>query len=265
MPESADRKPEIKSIPLAGANCNGNGGVVVKNPGCKDISSEGASSVEKPVQKDAASRGVGVGTVKQPPGKAKSEVKDKISVEKTAVAVETAAPESTGAGMGGSAVRQPVCTDIVVSAKSAPIEKAADVVENPVTVYAASGRKDVASATCSSNSGLVIVAETGVNSADAGVGTSDVGTVTDGSFDATTNAGTVMVGSTDTDIDTGTGTGGPSDNETDDGTVMVGSSDAETAVLDLPGPAAVGASSSPQGSASGTTSGKDKKTPKKKR
>ena len=258
MPESADRKPEIKSIPLAGANYTGNGGVVVKNPGCRDISSEGASTMEKPVQKDAASRGVGVGIVKQPPGKVKSEVKDKISVD-------NAAPESTGVGMGGSAVRQPLCTDIVVSAKSAPIEKAADVVENPVTVYAASGLMDVASTPCSSNSGLVIVAVTGVNSADAGVGTFDVGTVTDGSFDATTNARTVMVGSTDTDIDTGTGTGRPSDNETDDGTGMVGSSDAETAVLDLPGPAAVRASSSPQDSASGTTSGKDKKTPRKKR
>ena len=46
---------------------------------------------------------------------------------------------------------------------------------------------------------------------------------------------------------------------------VVCSADAETAVLNLPGPAAVGASVSPQGSAYGTTSGKDKKTPKKKR
>ena len=174
-------------------------------------------------------------------------------MEKTALAVDTAAPEGTSAGMGGSARRQPLCTDIAVSAKSAPIEKAANVVENPVTVDAASGLKDVAS--------TVIVAVTGVNSADAGVGTSDVGTVTDGSFDGTTNAGTVMVGSADTDIGAGTGMGGPSDNET----VMVCSADAETAMLNLPGPAAVGASVSPQGSAYGTTSGKDKKTPKKKR
>ena len=98
MPESVERKPENKSIPLAGANPTGNGGVAVINPGCKDISSEGVMIVEKPVQKDAANVGIGVEIVKQSSGKVKSEVKDKISAEKTALVVDTAAPEGAGAG-----------------------------------------------------------------------------------------------------------------------------------------------------------------------
>lgn len=245
MPESADRKPENQIIPLVGANSTGNGGVVVKNSGCKDISSEGASTVEKPAQKDAASLGIGVGTVSQPPGKVKSEVKDQVPMEKTAPAVNTAAPEGVSVG------KQPLCIDVAVSAKSVPVEKAANAVEKPVTVDAASG--------CVAST--VISGVTGGKSADAGVGTSDIGTVTDGSFDGTTNAGTGMFESADTNIDAGTGMGGPSDSET----VMVCSADAGVAVPNSPGPAAVGASVSPQGSASGKTSGKDKKTPYKKK
>ena len=148
---------------------------MVKKPVCKDIVYEETATVEKPVHKDAASLGTEVVTVKQPPGEVNSASKDKTSVDKTAPVMDNAAQEGTGVVMGVSAVRQPSCMDTAVSADTAPIEKAADVVEKPATVCAASGSKDVA--TNSSDSGLVTVAVPGVKSSDAGVRSSDDGTV----------------------------------------------------------------------------------------